>query len=442
MTVRRTAEWIAALTLDDVPVGVREHAKLTLRDVLGVTLRGSRTPAARAAARYAALDGGAGGRAFQLGVAASALDLEDGHYLGGGIHPASPVFAALLTCAPDALDGRRWLAAQVAGAEVAIRVAHLLWPEDRSEQIHTTGTAGALGAAAAAAKGLGLDADRTAQALEIAWAHAPVSAFQLPAVKESIGWAAVTGVGAAQLARLDFKHAPGRERALAFGAHPLDLPRAAEDPFVTSLGSRFESQQTYFKRHSACRYTHAATDALGELLDASDVGPDAIAQIEVHALGNAGFLSEPRPCTLEDAQYSFPFVLASRALHGHAGPDEIAPERLGDARVLALAARVSLHHDPQLDRHYPDHYPARVVVRLADGRELERTRTGARGDCEDPLDAGELADKFTRLATPVLGASATARASALCLAFETAGAAELRALLADVPELQPCEEAS
>ena len=420
---------------------MRAHAKLTLRDVLGVTLRGGRTPAARTAARFAAFDGGEGGRAFQLGVAASALDMEDGHYLGGGIHPASSVFAALLVCAPDALDGAGWLAAQIAGAEIAIRVAHLLWPEDRSNQVHTTGSAGALGAAAAAAKALGLDADGVAQALEIAWAHAPISAFQLPAVKESIGWAATTGVAAARLAQLDFKRDPVDGRTLAFGAHPLDLPRAAEDPFVTSLGSTYESERTYFKRYSACRYTHAATDALGELLAEHDVQPEAIETIVVHALGNAIFLDDPAPRTLEDAQYSFPFVLASRALYGAAGPDEIALERLGDEHTLALAARVSIRHDPQLDEHYPDHYPARVVVRLSDGRELERTRTGARGDREDPFAEDELTRKFAALATPILGAEATERAGRLCLAFETAGAAELRALLAGVPELQPSEVA-
>lgn len=427
MTVARVARFTAALRWEDLDDAVQRRAELTLRDTAGALAAGRETRAARIAARVADPAGADDGRldpvrsgptmaALALGVAASVLDIEDGHYRGGGIHPSSPVLAAALAAAPPHAGAADLMAALVAGAEVAIRAAWLLWPDDQSDQDHCTGTAGALGAAAAAARVRGLDAAVVRRALDVAWAHAPMSAFRLPMVKESIGWSAATGTAAALLAEAGFNAEDGdaEREPIAFGRHPFDGARA-DDPFVASIGERFESCATYFKRHSACRYTHAAADALGELLEAERVTAGQIAAIEVRCLPNARFLADPRPTSRERAQYSFPFVLASVALRGAAGPAQIAEAALDDPEVLELAARVSVVPDAALSDAYPDSYPGHVLVRTADGRELRRDRRGAVGDPGEPLSADQLARKFHALADPVLGPERADELERMCL---------------------------
>ncbi len=99
---------------------------------------GTLTTSAQIAARYARLSPGtvplaAGGTAaaFANGVAAAALDSEDGHYPGGAIHPASVVCASALASAPPHATVADLLTAQIAGFEVCLRAAATWWLDAR-----------------------------------------------------------------------------------------------------------------------------------------------------------------------------------------------------------------------------------------------------------------------------------------------------------------------
>jgi 2-methylcitrate dehydratase PrpD len=72
--------------------------------------------------------------------------------------------------------------------------------------------------------------------------------------------------------------------------------------------------------------------------------------------------------------------------------------------VGGLARRVSVRHDPELDRGYPDGRPAVVVVRLHDGRAFEAAATRPRGDGPAALDDVTVRDKPRRLLASRLGA--------------------------------------
>ncbi|MFG1804139.1 MmgE/PrpD family protein [Micromonospora carbonacea] len=419
MNSDEVARRVAGLTLATIPEAARQRARERLRDTIGTALGGARTTAARTANRAMAADLG-GFRALAPGaptrtataaalvsaVAASALDYDDGHYLGGAIHPSSVVVPAVLVAASDRpVSFAELLAAQVAGFEVAVRVAHLLWPRHETSRWFCTGTAGAVGAAAAAAKVRGGDADTIRRAMLVAWAHAPTAALQWPSVKEAIGWSAATGVTACRLAENGWMALPDGAAAppapAIFPPTPLEEPHAANDPFVASLGEVFEIENSYLKPHSACRYTHTAVDAL-RALTADGLRPEHVRSIRVATHHWATFLTHRRPPTLEHAQYSYPFVLAATAVDGAAGPDQIAEHRLTDPAILDLAGRVEVVHDPALDAHLPHHYGTALEITLTGGRTLRpQPRLVARGDPGDPLTEAELAAKFVDLVTPV-----------------------------------------
>ena len=103
------------------------------------------------------------------------FDFDDGHYCGGAIHPASVIVPSLIA-AVRALDpttkvsAQTFLTAQIAGYEIGLRAAHLLWPKHTLDDYHCTGTAATLGAAAAVAKLRGGNADAIARSIAIAWA--------------------------------------------------------------------------------------------------------------------------------------------------------------------------------------------------------------------------------------------------------------------------------
>jgi 2-methylcitrate dehydratase PrpD len=243
-----------------------------------------------------------------------------------------------------------------------------------------------------------------------------MATFQLPMVKESIGWSAASAVFAADLAAAGFMAMPhGVQSSLdhTFPPTPFHRAGAMDDPFVASLGSVFETENTYFKPYPACRYTHTALRSLGELIAGEGLQADDVRRIEVHTPMASMNLSEQRPATLEHAQYSFPFVLATLLCTGAAGADELDDAAIGDERRLAVAARVTVHHDPALDPTYPSHYATRIVVHCRNGNRHETLRLVAPGDPDDPMSDADLDAKFTQLTTARLGEDASAVSKAL-----------------------------
>lgn len=440
----RVAEFACRLQWEDLPQPVRIRARLALRDTLGALVAGAQTSSARIAARFAegecaegparlVATGGPSGpvmAAFANGVAASALDIDDGHLLGGSIHPGAGTLPALLSAVylRDA-TAVEFLTAEVISYEVAIRAGHLFWPADRSHQAHTGGTAATLGGAVGAARLLGLDRAGALRALQIASSHAPIAALQFPMVKESIGWANATAIGAARLAQEGFNEWKSSADAFAAELHPptpFDRDGGDADPFVASLGREFELERTYFKPYAACRYTHAAADAFVDLLRDEQLSSEQIVAVRVYTHRNALFLAPQEPTSIEGAEYSFPFVLASLAVHGERGASALDDARLSDAAVRELARRVTVEHAPELDAHYPDRYPSRVEVVTSAGELLTRERLEARGSPAFPLADDELRDKYFALAEPAIGTEAAEAVSAFC---DSAERESVRALL-------------
>jgi 2-methylcitrate dehydratase PrpD len=420
----RVARIVESTSWEMLPDTVRHRARLACRDTLGVMLGGGDTPAARIAALACERDGTSGpvevfasgmrsGRmagALANAVAASSLDFDDGHVLGGSIHPGAAIVPALLaTGAGQDLTIGQLLEALVVAYEVAIRAGYLLWPAERSHQAHLAGTPAAIGGAAGCGKLLGLPADGIRRALEIGWAHAPIARLQFPMVKESLGWAGASAVGSALLAACGFKSGPADTQPFAQQAHPptgFDLPGAGADEFVTSLGSTWEIMNTYFKPYAACRFTHTAADAIKQLCEETKPALQDVVRIVVSTHREAAYLNGQAPSTIEEAQYSFPWVLAALLLEGTVGPDQMSHRRLTDEAFLKLAGRVFVEHDRTLDSAYPAAYPSRVTVHLTDGTMRERQVDTALGAPDNPMSDRELEEKFMDIAAPKLGARA------------------------------------
>ena len=85
------------------------------------------------------------------------------------IHPAGPVASAALALAEHlGTAGRALVDAIVIGIDVECRVGNAIYPDHYDRGWHITGSTGMLGAAAASARLLRLDAQQTAMALGIA----------------------------------------------------------------------------------------------------------------------------------------------------------------------------------------------------------------------------------------------------------------------------------
>jgi 2-methylcitrate dehydratase PrpD len=244
------------------------------------------------------------------------------------------------------------------------------------------------------------------------------------------GWAGQAGATAAALARAGF---PGPATVLE-GRYGLYRTFVDADPDVRpfdTLGQTWETLNVGFKPYPACHYLHAFLDCALTLRERHALRAETIAAIEcLVPPSGMPIVAEPReaklrPRTPYDAQFSLPYSVAAALVDGRVDLDTYAAERLDDARVLALADRVTCRPDP--DTTFPNGFPGWVRVRLTDGRTVEAREPDGRGGPARPLPAGAIVEKFRANARRVLPAARVSELERATLALDTLG--DVRALM-------------
>jgi 2-methylcitrate dehydratase PrpD len=414
------AEFVTKSRYEDCPEAAREAARRAILDCLGVTLAGSLEPAARILQGVARMEGGAplatvvgtGQRtgavwaALCNGTAAHALDYDDTNFALMG-HPSAPVLAAALAAGELALaDGRAVLHAFLLGFEVETTLAEVINPAHYAHGWHATCTLGTLGAAAAAARLLALDATRTRHALAVA-------ASQSSGLKENFGTmtkpfhaghAARSGVLSALMARDGWtasEHA--LEGPQGFFA-VLGAGKRALEPLGT-LGAPWKILTTgvAVKPYPSCACTHSIIDGALELRRLEGIRPEQVEEVTVGvAAGVPRILIHSRPRTGLEAKFSAEFSAAAALTDGRVGIATFEDERAQDPAIRRLMERVTVVVDPQIPTDLERHMWTRLTVRLKDGRTASVGPRPVPGHPANPLTREALRDKFRECAGLVL----------------------------------------
>jgi len=413
---RALAEFVASLRYEDIPPAVIDGAKDLFVDWFASALAGKGARPVVALDQFAtAMGPGSGaseviptrGRTSPLfaalinGASSHVAEQDDVHN-GAVFHPGTVVFpAALAVAQAEGSSGRELLAAVVAGYEVGIRVGEFLG-RSHYKIFHTTGTAGTIAAAAAVARLLGLDADRTQHAFGSAGTQAAglweflrdaADSKQLHTAK-----AAGDGLLSAYLARSGVTGA----RRILEGPQGLGAGMSSDaDParLTDGLGTRWTTIETSYKWHASCRHSHPAADALASLIARERLSHNQLASVtaRVHqgALDVLGQVT--RPTSIHQAKFSMGTVLALVAIHGGAGLGEFEQHALGDPRVGEFRERVRMELDPEVDAEYPRRRIGKVDVRTTDGRAFSARVDTPKGDPGNALTRDELLEKAVRL---------------------------------------------
>src|SRR5690606_28784965 len=216
----RIAAHIAGQRYAAIPDASKETTKRLLLDGIGCLLAGIRGGPGKIAAEAVKSMQGNGGpstivisgergtardAAFINGMTLYSVGVNDIHKPSGS-HPGGCIIPAMLAMAEWRRSrGTEMLASRVVAYDVMGRLGRATIPSHRERGFHPTGTFGAFGATAAAARIMELDARETAQALGIAGSQAAgLKAFQTDGSFTMIfhaARAAQNGVEAALLAR-------------------------------------------------------------------------------------------------------------------------------------------------------------------------------------------------------------------------------------------------
>src|SRR5256714_889247 len=216
--IEELAWFVAETRLEDIPAGVRQHARLVLLDTLGVILAGSTPPEGAALRERLATTAGTGATVYARGwpaqdprtaalingIAGRSIELCEGLRLASG-QAAMQVLPGVLAVAEQAQSsGAEMLAAFILGYDVVGRLSVGFTPRPLA---HQNGQVSLLAAAAAGARLRGLDAAGVSRAMRIA-----TTLLLTPSYTN-----AVAGGAAAQ-------DSPGRTRASAAISAPTDPP--------------------------------------------------------------------------------------------------------------------------------------------------------------------------------------------------------------------------
>jgi len=361
------------------------------------------------------------------GISSHTFDFDDTH-LKTIIHPAGPVASAALALAEHLhASGRALVDALVLGIDVSCRIGNVMYPDHYDRGWHITGSTGMLGAAAACARLLGLDAERTAMALGIA-ASQPVGVreqFGTMTKPFHPGAAARAGLTSALLAKGGFTASRSALEAPRGFVQTVSTKHAWNEA-TDELGERFEISFNTYKPFACGIVIHPSIDASVQLRErgvrAADVEK---VELRVHSLV-LELTGKKEPADGLQAKFSVYHGCAAGLIFGRAGESEFADEVVLRDDVVALRRKVVATVDDAIDEAAAD-----VTAVLRDGRRVHVRVDHAVGSLERPMSDAALEDKFRIQAGPVLG---TPRSVDLISTCQRLGE------LADVRSL--CEQAS
>jgi 2-methylcitrate dehydratase PrpD len=393
----------------------REMAEKLLIDVAGLCVAARRTDYVGASLAGWEASGGctaighsrtldAAGAAFVNGTAAHGEDFDDS-FEGGPVHAGAVVVPAVLAVAErEGLSGRDALLGIAVGVEVMCRASLVAPKLIHKAGFHPTAVLGAMGAAASVATALRSSKNQFVNALGIAGSMAAGIIEYLAegawTKRMHPGWAAQSGIRAADLARAGFVG----PRAVFEGAHGLyhGFARTTEgdwDKLVGGFGERWVANSLAFKLYACGTMTQPYVDCARRLAEKGVRAEEVVEVVCEAAEGTLHRLWEPladkqRPPNAYAAKFSQPYCIAAGFVLGHAGLEAFTEERVRDERLRSLAAKVRYEIDP--DNPYPDEFTGHVRARLKDGRTLEERQGHLRGGRNEPLSRADIEEKFRR----------------------------------------------
>ena len=410
------ASFVARLDLNEVPLEVREKAKLISLDTLGVALASS------------TMDFGT----MVLAVARSLAGPKTSRLIGTShqVHPANAVLAngtlahgldyddtleeaivhtgccavttALAVGEAAGANGRQVLEGAIAAIEVMCKIGVVAPGRFHARGFHPTAVCATFGAAAAAGRLYNLSIAQMIDAFGICGSQSSGIIEYLAdgswTKRMHPGWSAHGGIVATLLAREGFR---GPVSVLE-GRHGLYRSFGGEGEYqwerLEELGRAWEIPKIAFKSYPCGSISHPYMDCALRLRQKHSLRPDDIEEIVCRtAEGPVPRLWEPiadkrHPQTSYGAKFSLPYSIACMLVRGKAGLEEFSDETIQDRKILQVAAKVSYELDPAID--YPRHFSGHVKIRLKDGRVLEENQPHPRGGLEDPLPPEEIEAKF------------------------------------------------
>lgn len=376
--------------------------------------------------------------AFYNGALIRYLDYNDSYLAAGETcHPSDNLSAVLAAAEYSGGQGRDLLTALAVAYQVQCRLSDLAPVRARGFD-HTT--QGSYAVAAGVSKALGLDQNKTAQAIAISGtAFNALRVTRTGALSHWKGLAypntAFGGTHAALLAKQGITGPPevfeGNKGFMDSIAGHFSIDWEKEDLERVT--------RTIIKKYNAEIHSQSAIEGLLELqqehgFSAAEIQRIHIAIFDVayHIIGGGEEGTKTVVQTKEQADHSLPYMAAAALLDGNVLPEQYLPERIQRADVQGLLKKVTVEPKDPLSQRFPEEMPCQLTVSLKDGQELSKEKRDYEGFHTRPLRWEAIIQKFHRLSHPYVDTPLREAIIQAVDSLETIRVSELTKLLAQV----------
>ena len=353
-------------------------------------------------------------------------------------HPSDNIGSILSAAQYADKDGKDFLTALAIAYQVQCRLSDVAPVRDKGFD-HTV--QGAYGTAAGVAYALGLNAEKTANAIAIA--ATAYNALRVTRTGNLSNWKGLafpsTGWTSTHSAFLAMRGITGPEEIFE-----------GNKGFKESIAGDFEIDwekedlekvtQTIIKRFNAEIHSQATLEGIEDLMLLYKFDPKEIQSIVLNTfdvayniIGGGEEGSKKNITTKEEADHSLPYMMAVLLLDGSVLPAQYLPERIIKDDVQELLQKVFVNQKKEYSDRFPEEVACDITIVLKNGTVFQIDKKDYKGFLTRPASWEMIVEKFNNLSYPFADEILRNEIIAMVEDLEKYRVSDLMALLEKVP---------
>jgi 2-methylcitrate dehydratase len=416
--VHRLADFVVKAKFNDISDAAKQELKIRVLDALGCAIGAVEGEPIRLLRAQLEDFGGkehcsliGGGKtapdlaALYNGALVRYLDFNDSYLAKGETcHPNDNVGAVLAGAEYAKGKGSDFLTALAVAYQVQCRLSDVA-PVRSKGFDHTT--QGSYAVAAGVSRALGLDVDKTANAIAIS--GTALNALRVTRTGELSHWKGLaypfTGFGGTHATFMAMRGITGPPEVFE-----------GNKGFMESIAGRFEIDwskenlervtRTILKKYNAEVHSQSSIEGILELKAEQGFEAEDIEKIELeifdvayNIIGGGEEGEKVSVKTKEEADHSLPYIVAVATLDGNVMPQQYSPERIVKDDVQRLLRKITVRPREDYSGRFPNEMPTHLTVHLKGGKVIEKERRDYEGFFTRPMGWDRAIQKFNSLSS-------------------------------------------
>ena len=320
-------------------------------------------------------------------------------------HPSDNIGSILSAGQYADRSGKDFLTALAIAYQVQCRLSDVAPVRDKGYD-HTV--QGAYGAASGAAFALGLDTEKTANAIAIA--ATAYNALRITRTGNLSNW---KGLAFASTAWTSTHSAFLGMRGITGPEEVFEGNKGFKETISGNFEIDWEKEnlekvtQTIIKRFNAEIHSQATLEGLQELMLLYQFNPNDIITVVLNTfdvafniIGGGEEGEKKNISTKEEADHSLPYMMSVLLLDGNVLPEQYFPARILRNDVQGLLQKIEVNQKKEYSHRFPNEMPCDISITLNDGTVLQIEKKDYQGFLTRPASWEMIVEKFNNLAAP------------------------------------------